>query len=106
VPKDFIDNCVAYKDMMHGFSQKPIERKFDKYIKSLCPTIPEDAIDLLAGMLDLNPKTRLNCNQILKHPFFINYPLPCYKNEITKFDYDDHELLKNSSIKIERISHQ
>jgi hypothetical protein len=24
VPKDFIDNCVAYKDMMHGFPQKTI----------------------------------------------------------------------------------
>jgi serine/threonine protein kinase len=62
---------------MHSCSQKVIERKFDKYIKNLCPTIPDDAIDLLEGMLDLNPKTRLNCNQILKHQFFNNYPLAC-----------------------------
>jgi cyclin-dependent kinase 7 len=57
-----------------------MERKLEKHIKNLCPTIPEDALDLLAGLLDLNPKTRLSCTQALKHPFFTNSPLPCEKN--------------------------
>lgn len=63
-----------------GYANKNIERKFEKHLKTLCPTIPDDAIDLLSGMLDLNPRTRLSCTQALKHPFFTNEPLPCSKN--------------------------
>jgi hypothetical protein len=40
---------------------KSYERKFEIHIKSLCPTIQDDALDLLAGLLDMNPKTRLSC---------------------------------------------
>ena len=50
----------------------------------MCPSITEDALDLLNGLLDMNPKTRLSCTEALKHPFFTNYPLPCRKSEITK----------------------
>lgn len=70
VPKEILDNFSAYAEMMPRNSKGEYERKFEKYFKELCPTIPDDAMDLLAGLLDLNPKTRLSCSQALKHPFF------------------------------------
>ncbi len=40
----------------------------------------DDALDLLVGLLDMNPKTRLSCSEALKHPYFTNAPLPCRKS--------------------------
>ena len=39
--------------------------------EALCnPDIPDDAIDLMLGLLQYNPRTRLTASQALAHPYF------------------------------------
>lgn len=53
--------------------------------------ISEDGLDLLSGLLQLNPYKRLNALDALEHPYFKNEPLPMEPNELPTFE-ESHEI--------------
>lgn len=57
-------------------------------------------LDLLTGLLTLNPMTRLNASQALKHPYFSSLPIPYRPEELPAFK-PSHEI-DNKRFKEER----
>lgn len=49
-----------------------------------------DSINLLSGLLTLNPQKRFNALKALDDPFFKNIPLPCNYEELSNLE-DSHE---------------
>ncbi len=45
-------------------------------IKALFPALPEDACELLGGLLALNPAKRLTASEALAHRYFTSRPFP------------------------------
>jgi len=61
--KNYISNEYALK-YIESLSPKP-----KVPLQELFPTMPQEAIDLLDKMLDLNPATRISVEAALEHPF-------------------------------------
>jgi len=59
------------------------------------PIYPEKlddvGIDLIKGMLSLNPDKRLTVEEWLAHPYFTTEPLPCDKADLPKIEGEAHE---------------
>ena len=64
------------------------------FVRSLESTfheiIPFEALDLLSGMLTLNPQNRYNALKCLDSDFFKLKPLPCHHNELSNLE-ESHE---------------
>ena len=43
---------------------------------------PDTVIDLVDGLLQMNPANRLTVKQALAHPFFMQSPEPCPKSQL------------------------
>lgn len=53
-------------------------------LKSLFPKASEDALDLLAAMVTLNPSRRITAEKALSHKFFVNDPQPTPPSKLPK----------------------
>lgn len=53
--------------------------------------VPQSARDLMAGLLRLNPLTRLTASGALEHPFFTTEPLPALPHELPVYA-SSHEM--------------
>jgi hypothetical protein len=60
---------------------KTYEWNLENHIRSLCPKIPGDTLNLLS----MDPNKRKSCAVSLNHPFFIDLPLVYERNIIKKF---------------------
>ena len=54
--------------------------------------LDEKAIDLIARMLEYNPKRRITAEEALKHAYFTEAPLPSQPHEIPKIEGELKEL--------------
>lgn len=54
------------------------------YWKQRFPLLGEDGIDLLRGMLRMDPMKRLSATQVLQHPYWTNAPRPTKKENLPK----------------------
>ncbi|CUM62690.1 uncharacterized protein PRCAT00000246001 [Priceomyces carsonii] len=61
--------------------------------------MPPDGINLLSGLLTLDPYKRLNALDALLHSFFLNNPLPLEPQELPKFE-ESHEIDKDKFKKL------
>lgn len=52
--------------------------------RSRFPQLGEDGIDLLRGMLTMDPVKRLNARQVLEHPYWTNMPRPAKKENLPR----------------------
>ena len=66
------------------------KRSLEAKFASIMPT---EAIDLLSGLLTLDPFKRLNALDALNHKFFSTDPLPLLPTEMPKFE-ESHEIDK------------
>jgi serine/threonine-protein kinase BUR1 len=66
------------------------KRTLESRFKTL---MPKDGIDLLSGLLALDPYKRFNAMDALEHEFFKNDPLPLKPHELPKFE-ECHEIDK------------
>jgi len=49
------------------------------------------SISLLEDLLRLNPEKRIDAISAVAHEYFSEDPLPCYPNDIKKFNSSSHE---------------
>ncbi|KAF2185002.1 Pkinase-domain-containing protein [Zopfia rhizophila CBS 207.26] len=54
------------------------------YWKARFPLLGEDGIDLVRGMLTLDPRKRLSARQVLEHRYWTNAPRPTKKEDLPK----------------------
>lgn len=66
-------------------------------------TIPPDGIELLSGLLTLDPYKRLNALDALNYEFFKNDPLPTLPEKLPKFE-ESHEIDKERFKKLKDMS--
>lgn len=65
--------------------------------------MPNDAIELLSGLLALDPYKRMNALDALNHEFFKNEPLPLKPHQLPKFE-ECHEIDKERFKKLKENS--
>lgn len=66
-----------------------------------------ELMNLLEGIMVLNPKKRMTVQQCLDHPFFSSEPLPLEIQEMPKIKEECHEaLLKNHKNRQQIITSQ
>ncbi|KAJ4867027.1 Cyclin-dependent kinase D-3 [Raphanus sativus] len=74
-------------------------------LRSLFPTVSEDALDLLSKMFTYDPKARISIKQALEHRYFTFAPSPTdpaklpkpVRKQETKASYGKHEAIKGIS---------
>lgn len=54
-----------------------------KSLRSILPSAPEDAIDLIKKLLYFNPSKRLTAEQVLKHPYVAQFHNPAEEPNCT-----------------------
>jgi cyclin-dependent kinase 7 len=59
------------------------------------PLLGDDGIDLLRGMMVMNPAKRLNAVQVLQHPYWRNYPVPTEKEKLPKRGEDEKRMAED-----------
>jgi len=62
--------------------EKPFTRTFRQRFKHL----PEQAVDLVNQMLQLDPKRRMSAQKALDHDYFWTDPMPCAPSDLPKFN--------------------
>uniref|UniRef100_A0A3B4TH82 mitogen-activated protein kinase n=1 Tax=Seriola dumerili TaxID=41447 RepID=A0A3B4TH82_SERDU len=84
-PDSSLVQKMQSKDAQSYVQGLPLQKK--KNFKEVFPSMDENAVDLLEGMLLLDPETRLTAKQGLSHPFLAEYHDPeCEPDSET---YDD-----------------
>ncbi|KAF1313430.1 Cmgc/mapk protein kinase, partial [Globisporangium splendens] len=64
---DFITNAKAKKWMARQADHEP------KSFSKVCPSAPADAIDLMARLLEFDPRKRITVDEAIAHPFVASY---------------------------------
>ncbi|EGC29831.1 hypothetical protein DICPUDRAFT_42322 [Dictyostelium purpureum] len=72
-PTEDIWENVSHLPNYNQISHLPV---YPNRLKTVFKNFTQDFIDLLEGLLTLNPKKRLTAEQALQSPFFTNSPLP------------------------------
>ncbi|XP_061537011.1 STKc_p38 domain-containing protein [Phycodurus eques] len=84
-PDSSLVEKMQSKDAQSYVQGLPAQKK--KNFKEVFPSMEENAVSLLEGMLVLDPETRLTATQGLSHPFLVEYHDP--ESEPNSQPYDD-----------------
>lgn len=74
-------------DKQPGYSKGSLAPKMGKPLswwRGTFPLLGEDGIDMLRGMLTLDPKKRLSARHALMHPWWTNMPRPTHKQNLPR----------------------
>ncbi|KAG7194864.1 serine/threonine protein kinase, CMGC, CDC2/CDK sub [Scheffersomyces spartinae] len=75
--------------------KRTLEQRFMEYLS-------QDGLDLLSGLLTLDPYKRLNAQDAMKHLFFTELPLPLKPSELPKFE-ECHEIDREKFKKMKEL---
>uniref|UniRef100_A0A667X0I3 mitogen-activated protein kinase n=1 Tax=Myripristis murdjan TaxID=586833 RepID=A0A667X0I3_9TELE len=84
-PQPSLVQKMQSKDAQSYVQGLPVQKK--KNFRDVFPSMDENAVDLLEGMLLLDPETRLTAKQGLSHPYLAEYHDP--ESEPDSDPYDD-----------------
>ncbi|XP_056131189.1 STKc_p38 domain-containing protein [Lampris incognitus] len=84
-PQPSLIEKMQSKDAQSYVQSLPVQKK--KQFREEFPSMDENAVHLLEGMLQLDPDTRLTAKQGLEHPYLVEYHDP--ESEPDSEPYDD-----------------
>lgn len=88
-----VDKLQHWKDLK---PKKVQERKLREMLLERRKNLDAELLNLIDGIMVLNPKKRMTVSQCIDHPFFKVEPLPLKPHEMPKIKEECHEaLLKN-----------